>query len=180
MGEQVSLHRRFRLVLVERRLVCGLVVLVLAGAAVTVADGQRGANASGAAGARTYGYDSSGVLRAYVDRCCPGRWAAYDPGGGFTGRIKRSKRHRGVLNVYTGQGETRVAYAERRYEGRWNVYEVGRVYRGYVEWINGHRWRVYGWNSVAKIHVREGYAQGSDGVVGGVALLLLVSWRDPG
>ena len=164
----------------EHRFAVGLLVFALAGTAVTVANGNPRATAGSAAGSRTYIYDNTGEARAYAARCCPGRWAVYDLGDQLNGRVRRDKRNRGRLNFYTGRDQ-RWGYAQRRYEGRWNVYLVGPlVYRGYVEWRYGHRWRVYGWNSVAKIHVRDGYAQGPDGVVGGAALLLLVSWRDPG
>jgi len=159
----------------QRRFALGLLVLVLAGTAVTVADGKLRATASGATWAPTYIYDNRGEARAYAVVCCPGRWAVYDWGDQLRGRVRRDKRDRGRLNFYPYLGDRRVGYAERRYEGRWNVYGVGpRVYYGYVEWKYGHRWRVYGWNSVAKIHVRDGYADGPAGVVGGAALLLLI------
>lgn len=156
-----------------RRFAVGLLVLVFAGTAVTLASGKP--QATGETSSRTWIYDNTGEARAYADRCCPGRWAVYTWGGELRGRVRRDKRDRSRLNFYAYASDRRVGYAERRFEGRWDVYRVApRVYYGYVEWRYGHRWRVNGWNSLAKIYIRDGYAQGPDGVVGAAALPLLV------
>ncbi len=110
----------------------------------------------------------------FVERCCPGRWNVYDVGSGFVGKVRRGNRYRERWNVYSGDSHTRLGYAEPSSGGRWNVYVAGhaRVRAGYVKRSYDNRWSEFGCGQYSGC-IREGYAQGPAGVVGGAALLLL-------